>query len=121
MPAAASCSPILRFSAGHCRLLDVLKAGEIGTLLRFASRRYRDAGHASRYVGIDPILMTMIHDIDLALWFDGGEALRAGAFRGDAGEGRSLTSAWLEKFQQGGSASRDRLAASRTRLPGGPC
>lgn len=87
---------ILRFSAGHRRLLDVLREGEIGTLLRFASRRYRDAGHASRYVGIDPVLMTMIHDIDLALWFDGGVALRAIAFRGDAGAGRSLTSAWLE-------------------------
>ncbi len=87
---------ILRFSAGHRRLLDVAREGEIGRLLRFASRRYRDAGHASRYVGIDPVLMTMIHDIDLALWFDGGVALRASAFRGDAGAGRSLTSAWVE-------------------------
>lgn len=91
---------ILRFSAGHRRLLDVLREGEIGRLLRFASRRYRDASHASRYAGIDPVLMTMIHDIDLALWFDGGEALRASAFRGDAGTGRSLTCAWLESSSE---------------------
>ncbi|WP_274629488.1 Gfo/Idh/MocA family protein [Arvimicrobium flavum] len=87
---------ILRFSAGHRQLLDVLRSGEIGQLLSFSSRRYRDAGHAGRYADIDPVLMTMIHDIDLALWFDGGTAVSANATRRPSEMARSLTSARLE-------------------------
>ena len=87
---------ILRFSAAHQQLLDILRRGEIGTLLHFSSRRYRDASHAARYTDIDPVLMTMIHDIDLALWFDGGAALSAHATRRPGFTSRSLTNARLE-------------------------
>lgn len=87
---------ILRFSDGHRRLREVLAGGEIGTLLCFSSRRYRDADHAGHYTDIDPVLMTMIHDIDLALWFDGGVAASARATRHPRGTARSLTSAQIE-------------------------
>lgn len=87
---------ILRFSAGHRQLLDIFRQGEIGELLHFTSRRYRDASHAVRYTDIDPVLMTMIHDIDLALWFDGGTAVSAHAARRPEATNRSLTTAWLE-------------------------
>jgi predicted dehydrogenase len=87
---------ILRFSAAHRQLRDILASGEIGNLLHFGSRRYRDASHADRYPDIDPVLMTMIHDIDLALWFDGGTAVSATATRRPAGTARSLTRAQLE-------------------------
>ena len=87
---------ILRFSSDHRRLLDILGQGEIGDFLSFTSRRYRDAGHAERYAGIDPVLMTMIHDIDLALWFGCGPAQSASAVRRPvAGTARSLTTACL--------------------------
>ncbi|CAM5292863.1 Inositol 2-dehydrogenase [Aquamicrobium terrae] len=87
---------ILRFSAGHRQLLDVLRQGEIGELAGFSSRRHRDASHAARYRDIDPVLMTMIHDIDLALWFGGGTVVSARASRQPPGTARSLTQAWLE-------------------------
>ncbi|MCO5081168.1 MAG: Gfo/Idh/MocA family oxidoreductase [Rhizobiaceae bacterium] len=87
---------ILRFSDGHRRLRDILAAGEIGEILHFRSRRYRDASHAERYTDIDPVLMTMIHDIDLALWFDGGTAASARATRRPRATARSLTVAQLE-------------------------
>lgn len=86
---------ILRFSSAHRRLRDILAGGEIGELLQFKSRRYRDAGHAERYTDVDPVLMTMIHDIDLALWFSGAPAVSAGAVRRPAATARSLTTAQL--------------------------
>jgi predicted dehydrogenase len=87
---------ILRFSYGHRQLLEILRQGEIGALLRFGSRRYRDASHAARYIDVDPVMMTMIHDIDLALWFDGGSAVSAMAARRPTDMQRSLTTARLE-------------------------
>lgn len=87
---------ILRFSSEHRRLHDVLSSGRIGRLLQFTSRRYRDASHADRYRDIDPVLMTMIHDIDLALWFSGEPAWLTNAVRRPAGTSRSLTTAALE-------------------------
>jgi predicted dehydrogenase len=87
---------ILRFSSAHRELLRALRHGEIGTLLQFSSQRYRDASHAARYTDIDPVLMTLIHDIDLALWFDEGTALYAYAARRPAGTAQSVTTAALQ-------------------------
>lgn len=87
---------ILRFSAGHRQLRDVLAGGLIGSLLQFTSRRYRDRSHADRYTDIDSVLMTMIHDIDLALWFGNETARLTSAVRRPAGTSRSLTTACLE-------------------------
>lgn len=87
---------ILRFSAAHRQLRQLLLDGEIGDLLYFRSRRYRDDSHAARYTDIDPVLMTLIHDIDLALWFDGGSAVCARATRRPEGTSRSLTIAELQ-------------------------
>ncbi|MBL8582758.1 MAG: Gfo/Idh/MocA family oxidoreductase [Rhizobiaceae bacterium] len=87
---------ILRFSAGHQALLGILKRGEIGKLLRFSSRRYRDSSHAGRYPDVDPVLMTLIHDIDLALWFDGGPPRKVEAHRRPPGQADSLTTVFVQ-------------------------
>jgi len=87
---------ILRFSAEHKQLREVLASGGIGKLLQFTSRRYRDASHADRYRDIDPVLMTMIHDIDLALWFSGESAHVTSVARRPTGTPRSLTATCLE-------------------------
>lgn len=87
---------ILRFSTGHQALLGILRDGEVGSLLRFSSRRYRDASHAARYRDIDPVLMTLIHDIDLALWFDGSDVAKVHAHRGPSGQAASLTTVHVE-------------------------
>lgn len=72
---------VLRFSAPHARARAILESGEIGDLLHVTSRRYRDSAHVRTYRDVDPVLMTMIHDIDLALWYDGGVAVSAIAWR----------------------------------------
>lgn len=90
---------VLRFSSAHRQLLDAMRQGGIGDLVQFNSRRYRDAGHAERYRDVDPVMMTMIHDIDLAVWFTGDGALSARAVRKPAGQSRSITTAWLEGAQ----------------------
>lgn len=82
---------ILRFSAPHLRLHEILAQGTIGELLRVTSRRYRDSSHAKRYRDVDPVFTTMIHDIDLALWFDGTDASEVRAMRLPRDDYRSLT------------------------------
>src|SRR5690349_9411558 len=58
---------ILRFSGPHRTLVGIVRSGEIGDVLTVVARRHRDDSHAARYAD-DPVLMTMIHDIDLAIW-----------------------------------------------------
>jgi len=62
---------VMRFSRHHRMLEEIARSGEIGRMLSFTARRHREDGHASRYGDVDPVLMTMIHDIDLGLWMTG--------------------------------------------------
>lgn len=79
---------VLRFSAAHRQLADIVQRGEIGVPVSITSRRYRDASHAERYADIDQVLMTMVHDIDLAIWLSGASPVAAQAVRrADAGRG----------------------------------
>jgi predicted dehydrogenase len=59
---------VLRFSQDHARLVEIVRSGRIGKVVYVNSRRYRDDSHAVRYPDDDPVLMTLIHDIDLAQW-----------------------------------------------------
>ena len=82
---------VLRFSQDHIRMIEVIRSGAIGEVIYVNSRRYRDEEHALRYPHTDPILMTLIHDIDLAQWITGSE-FRSGLARRSAGRGyRSMT------------------------------
>lgn len=82
---------ILRFSASHRRFAAIAESDDIGPLLSVTARRYRDDDHAKRYPGIDPILMTMIHDIDLAVWITKATGVELLAHRRPAGLQRSET------------------------------
>jgi predicted dehydrogenase len=62
---------VLRFSKDHRRLIQIVRSGQIGEVVYVNSRRYRDDTHAVRYPDTDPVLMTLIHDIDLAQWVTG--------------------------------------------------
>jgi predicted dehydrogenase len=64
---------VLRFSQDHVRLIEIVRSGRIGEVIHVSSRRYRDESHAVRYPDTDPVLMTLIHDIDLALWVTGSD------------------------------------------------
>jgi predicted dehydrogenase len=72
---------VLRFSQHHRMLLEIANSAQIGRMLSFTSRRHRDDGHATRYGDVDPVLMTMVHDIDLALWMTGAGILAAHSLR----------------------------------------
>ena len=59
---------VLRFSQDHVRMVEIIRSGRIGRVIYVNSRRYRDDSHAVRYPDTDPVLMTLIHDIDFAQW-----------------------------------------------------
>jgi predicted dehydrogenase len=81
---------ILRFSGPHRTMAEIVRSGEIGDVLTVVARRHRDDSHAACYVD-DPVLMTMIHDIDLAIWITDASAVGVHALRAPAGEVRSST------------------------------
>jgi predicted dehydrogenase len=82
---------VLRFCAHHRRLIACVRAGLVGEVLYINSRRYRGDDHAEIYTRDDPILMTLVHDIDLAQWVTGGRFAGVLARR-SAGRGfRALT------------------------------
>lgn len=82
---------ILRFSASHRQFVEIVRSDDIGPVLSVTARRYRDDDHARRYPDIDPVLMTMIHDIDLAVWITAATAVEVLAHRRPAGMQRSET------------------------------
>jgi len=76
---------ILRFAAPYASLKARVADGAIGRLLAIDSNRDRSRDHLQLYPDVHPALMTLIHDIDLALWISGAPALRVSAYqRGDA-------------------------------------
>jgi predicted dehydrogenase len=82
---------VLRFSQDHIRLVEIVRSGQIGAVIFVNSRRYRDEEHAVRYPDTDPVLMTLIHDIDLAQWITGSD-FRSALTRRSGGVGyRSMT------------------------------
>ena len=84
---------VLRFSRDHRKLAQIAASGVIGRLLYVSARRYRDDIHVARYGDIDPVLMTMIHDIDLAAWIARSPFRTARAWRSGDDGARSLTAA----------------------------
>jgi len=82
---------VLRFSRDHQRLVEVVRSGQIGDTIYVNSRRYRDDSHAIRYAADDPILMTLIHDIDLAQWITGSGFRSVAARRLGGPQSRSIT------------------------------
>ena len=82
---------VLRFSRDHQRLVEVVRSGEIGKVVYVNSRRYRDETHATRYPDVDPVLMTLIHDIDLAQWVTQSGFRSALAHRSGGPGFRSIT------------------------------
>jgi predicted dehydrogenase len=82
---------VLRFCKDHERLVEIVRSGRIGQAIYVNSRRYRDDRHAVRYPDIDPVLMTLIHDIDLAQWITDSDFHSVLAHRSGAPGFRSIT------------------------------
>jgi predicted dehydrogenase len=81
---------VLRFSQDHVRMVEIVRSGRIGKVIYLNSRRYRDDSHAVRYPDADPVLMTLIHDIDLAQWVTNSDFRSVLARRSGVGY-RSMT------------------------------
>ena len=86
---------ILRHSEPHRLLAGIVHSGSLGRLISITSRRHRDAGHAERY-SESPVLMTMVHDIDLAIWLSGGTGGEVFALREPGHSHRSETLATIK-------------------------
>jgi predicted dehydrogenase len=72
-------------------MIEIVRSGRIGEVINVNSRRYREDKHAVRYPDTDPVLMTLIHDIDLAQWIRGSD-FRSALTRRSGGVGyRSMT------------------------------
>jgi predicted dehydrogenase len=83
---------VLRFSRDHLHLVDIVRSGRIGSVIYVNSRRYRDDSHALRYSDTDPVLMTLIHDIDLAQWVTNSDFGTVHAHRSGGPGFRPMTS-----------------------------
>lgn len=70
---------VLRFTEPYVALRERVGAGRLGPLLAISARRERGADHEWRFPGVHPALMTMVHDIDLAVWMSGSRAVRVSA------------------------------------------
>ena len=82
---------VLRFSQAHVQMVETVCSGRIGKVLYVNSRRYRDDSHAVRYPNDDPVLMTLIHDIDIAQWVTGSDFHSIVARRSEGVGYRSMT------------------------------
>jgi predicted dehydrogenase len=82
---------VLRFSQDHIRMVETVRSGRIGEVIYVNSRRYRDDSHAVRYPDDDPVLMTLIHDIDIAQWVTGSDFHSIAARRSEGVGYRSMT------------------------------
>lgn len=82
---------VLRFSRDHARMVGVARSGAIGDVIYVNSRRYRDDSHAVRYPDDDPVLMTLIHDIDIAQWVTDSDFHSVVARRSEGVGFRSMT------------------------------
>ena len=81
---------VLRFSEPHRRFVELARSGAVGPILSITARRHRDESHAARYTD-DPVLMTMMHDIDLCHWITGARIRDLLAARRPPGLSRSET------------------------------
>jgi predicted dehydrogenase len=82
---------ILRFSEPYRTVVDIARSGELGSVLSVSSRNHRDETHATRYPDVDPVLMTMVHEIDMTLLITGAGLASVLALRRPEGTSRSET------------------------------
>ena len=82
---------ILRFSGPYRQMAGIVRSGELGAVYGVSSRKHRDEAHAARYRDTDPVLMTLVHDIDFLLGATGARMETVFALRNPADSFRSIT------------------------------
>jgi predicted dehydrogenase len=94
---------ILRFAAPYVELRARVKDGAVGRVLGISSRRDRDRDHVRRYGDVHPALLTLIHDIDLAVWISGSRAVRVNAHERLVADGGPPQLVWAQVEAADGS------------------
>jgi predicted dehydrogenase len=87
---------ILRFAAPYRELHHRVRSGEIGAPRALSFRRHRGVDHDTRFPDIHPVLMTMVHDIDLALWLTDARPARVTARQVEASGRNQPLAVWAE-------------------------
>lgn len=94
---------ILRFAAPYVALRARVRAGAVGKVLGISAQRDRSRSHARLFPDVHPALMTVIHDIDLALWISGSRAVRLSAQERGAENGGLPLLVWAQVEAADGS------------------
>jgi len=76
---------ILRFEVHYATVFEKIRRGEFGRLIAIVARRNRTQELFEEYQRTHPALETMIHDIDVALWFVGERPDRIHAWARNVG------------------------------------
>lgn len=87
---------ILRFAAPYRELRYRLASGAIGRARALSFRRHRTLDHDARFPDVHPVLMTMIHDLDLALWLTGATPARVTARQVEVAGRAQPLAVWAE-------------------------
>ena len=94
---------ISRFARPYATLRAEIADGRVGRVLALHAERHRDRSHENRYPDVHPALMTMVHDIDLAMWLTGFRPLRVVGYQrwADGGVQPHLVFALIETSEGG--------------------
>ncbi len=76
---------LLRFELHYATIYERVQSGEFGQLITLTARRNRTFGLFETYQRTHPALETMIHDIDLALWYVGERPTKIHAWARNSG------------------------------------
>ncbi|WP_144794153.1 Gfo/Idh/MocA family protein [Microbacterium paludicola] len=87
---------ILRFAGPYQELHHRVRHGAVGAPRALSFRRHRAADHDTLFPDVHPVLMTMVHDIDLALWLTGATARTVSARQVEAPGRNQPLAVWAE-------------------------
>jgi predicted dehydrogenase len=94
---------ILRFAAPYREMQARVRRGAVGQVLGVSARRERGRDHEWLFPAMHPALMTLVHDIDLALWMTGARASRVSAQQRGGGGATSALLVWAQVEATDGS------------------
>lgn len=95
---------ILRFGAPYQELRSRLLSGAVGVPRALSFRRHRGRDHDELFPDVHPVLMTMTHDIDLALWLTGSTPVQVDARQIEAPSRSQPLAVWAEVELRDGTA-----------------
>lgn len=107
---------ILRFAGAYQELHHRVRNGAVGSPRALSFRRHRTTDHDTLFPDVHPVLMTMIHDIDLALWMTGATAHTVSARQVEAPGRNQPLAVWAEVETTDGVSLSFQVSWS---LPGG--